>query len=352
VTKEIKWLDAQAPWNVPLLDIRPTTQETLLSSTNPQCAINAISFGTEDGTTFIGTAPSSQRTTKSRLTYPIQRILADGVLFIPRVMEHKWALFYHRAQIICVRSWTREVAAVADVQQHANHVEVVSIRGTITGEKDSEFTIRLFDFLIRTHALNIDFPVPLKPYLIADPKGAAMWCLSNFGNRAAFATQHKISVEPVSPLRTHSLFHIAIARGNIEEAAKWLRSGVPIDLLAADGLSALHWAVARPDTTMMDFLLTQGSPVDVLSDELATPLMNAVQKGDIPQVNFLLEHRADVNAKDIRGVTSLHRAVDYGTAQMVKILLDRGADPKFPYNGLTPREIATRRGALEIAKLF
>ena len=114
---QIPWIDAgQNPWGVPVLDVRPVTLCMLSTSTNPQCAVNAISFGGEDGTCFIGVEPEPATSVPAALRYPIDRYLADGALFLPRAMEQKWAIFLHRGRVIFVRSWTRQVTAVADVE--------------------------------------------------------------------------------------------------------------------------------------------------------------------------------------------------------------------------------------------
>ena len=85
-----------------MLDVRPVTQTMMLVTTEEQYAANAISFGQDDGTSFIGKEPPSNRLIEANLSFPIDRSLADGVLFTPHEMEHKWALFYHLGEIICV----------------------------------------------------------------------------------------------------------------------------------------------------------------------------------------------------------------------------------------------------------
>ena len=57
-----------------------------------------------------------------------------------------------------------------------------------------------------------------------------------------------------------------------------LVAGVPIDLLAGDGLPPLQWALAGDDLTIATLLLERGSPVDVRTHQGATPLMNAAQE--------------------------------------------------------------------------
>jgi hypothetical protein len=162
---DVSWIeaaDSTNTWGVRVLDVRPVTLTLLSTSTDPQCASNAVSFGQDDGTSFIGEEPPVRRITEASLRFPIDRMLADGVLFAPSEMEHKWALFYHGGQIICVRSWLRKVKVVARVEQRQDHVEVTQVRGTFEAEdEEPQFTIRALDYLLRSHALNTVYPTPL-----------------------------------------------------------------------------------------------------------------------------------------------------------------------------------------------
>ncbi|MBZ5542608.1 MAG: ankyrin repeat domain-containing protein [Acidobacteriia bacterium] len=352
---DINWVEAaDNPWGVRVLDVRPVTLTMLSTSKDPQCAANAISFGQDDGTSFIGKEPPVTRSVEANLRFPIDRLLAEGVLFIPSQMEHKWALFYHRGEIICVRSWLRQVEAIARVETYQDHVEVTGVRGTFGVEdEDPELAVRVLDYLLRSHALDTVYPAPLPAGMDKEPRTAAMWCMSMFGNRALFATPHQVvGRDPDKPLRTYSLLHIAVARGDAPRIEAELAAGVPIDLLAGDGLAPLHWALACNDPAIMTLLLDRGSPVDVRSNEGATPLMNAVERARLESIAFLLDHGADVNACDRRGFTALHRAAEMGHLDVTKMLLDRGASPNPEAQGHTARSLADGRGRAEIVALL
>lgn len=352
---DIPWVAAaDNPWGVPLLDVRPVTLNMLSSSADQRCAENAISFQRDDGTGFIGQQPKDDRTIETNLEFPIDRVLADGVLFIPNEMENKWALFYHNGEIICVRSWLREVQAVAQVEERGDHVCISQIRGTmVVEEEEPDFTARFLDCLLRTHALRSVYPVPLPVGMEESPRDAALWCMSVLGNRAIFATPHKVAWErPDRPLRTHSMLHISVARGETAAIEKHLAAGVPIDLLAADGLTPLHWSLAREDLEIVALLLERGSPVDVRSAQGATALMNAVQARSLDKANFLLDHGADVNAQDARGFTALHRAAEMGEIEIARLLLERGAFPNPEADGHTPRSLAESQERMEIVDLL
>ncbi|MFN0054878.1 MAG: ankyrin repeat domain-containing protein [Planctomycetales bacterium] len=354
-TKNVPWIEAaDNPWGVRVLDVRPVTLTILSLSANPQCAANAVSFSQDDGSSFIGEAPPARRVAEGSLRFPIDRMLADGVLFVPSEMEHKWALFYHRGEILCVRSWLRQVRVVAHVERRHDHVEITQARGTFgVEEEEPAFTIRILDYLLRSHALNAEYPAPLPAGMESDPHAAAMWCMSMFGNRALFATPDSFDrVDPERPLRTHSLLHIAVARGDVSAIDEYLAAGVPIDLLAGDGLAPLHWALASNDPSIMTLLLDRGSPVDVRSDEGATPLMSAVQSASMEKAGLLLDRGADVNARDLRGFTALHRAAEMGRLDVTQLLLDRGAAPHSDAEGHTPRSLAEGRNRKDIVAVL
>jgi hypothetical protein len=352
---QVRWLGPdENPWGVPVLDVRPVTLGMLSSSRDPQCAENALSFAQDDGAGFIGVKPRVARQTTAALQFRIDRMLADGALFVPREMEHKWALYFHRGQIICIRSWQRQVEAVAETQIAGNSLEVTTIRGVFVAEdEEPQFTVRVLDFLLCSHALDLVHPAPLPPGIEVDLSQAALWCMSCFGNRAHFATAHALVGSPAEqPLRTLSLLHIAVARGDSAEVRRQLAAGVPIDLLARDGMAPLHWALARDDTAMLSLLLESGSPVDVRSLEGTTPLMQAAQARSLEKATFLLDHGADPNAADGRGFTALHRAAEMGEKEIVRLLLDRGASPHPEAQGHTPRSLAAARGEDAIVELL
>lgn len=180
-----------------------------------------------------------------------------------------------------------------------------------------------------------------------------MWCMSMAGKLALVATPHTVPTSvPELLLRSHSLPHIAVAKGDLAGVDAQLRSGVPIDLLAGDGLAPLHWALGASGADMIDALLDRGSPVDARSAEGATPLMNAAQARSLSMVTLLLDRGADPTARDDRGFTALHRAAEMGEADIVRALLARGADPAAEAHGHTPLSLAEARGETAIVDLL
>lgn len=343
------------PYKVPLLDVQPVTQHMLSTSQDPQCATNAISFRDEDGTCFIGMPPSDERVIKAELRYPVDAVLLDGAMYLPQEMEHKWALFYHGGKILFVRSWTRQVRVIADTQIENGVLTIPSISGVFVDAKEpAEFTVRVVDYLLRTLVLGMGELSPIPPELFDAPEQAALFCMSLYGKHARFATASDYtSPRPIpQPLRTYSLFHVALARGDRQVVDKYLAQGVPFELLAQDGFPPLFWGMARQEDDMLLYLLERGSPIDVRSSEGATALMIAAQNRSLPRVELLLSRGADPNAVDERGFTALHRAAEMGELEIVKRLLAKGARTDLLAMGFTPRELAEKRKEQAIVSLL
>ena len=348
----LSWIEpADNPWGVRLLDVRPITQGMLSTSTNRECAENAISFSNDDGTSFIGVDPESDRTVPSTLDYRIDGMLADGALFTPQAMEEKWAIYVHQCKLIFIRSWTRTVRVTATFKADGDRIRITAIRGMfLEADEDEELTNRLFDFLLRSHALGQVYPVPMLPGMDAMESSAGLVCFTLFGSFAHFAAQEVIERRtPDEPLRSNSLLHIAVARSDKQAAEAQLAAGVPIDLLAGDGRAPLHWAF---DDAMVNFLLERGSPVDVRGADSATPLMNAVERRMPELAELFIRKGSDVNAKDDRGFTALHRAAEMAEVAIARMLVAAGASPDAEAQGHTPRSLANACGQKEILKLF
>jgi hypothetical protein len=202
---ELQWFaPEQNPWRVRLLDVRPVTQAMISTSSDPQCAANALSYGRDDGRSFIGAPPIVPRTVQTILRYRRPALLADGALFRPAMMEHKWALFYLQRRIVCVRSWQRQVFVMAETVDAGEFLEVVRLHGAFDEEQEpQDFTVRFFDFLMRSHALGLEWPAPLPAGDEQDDWRAALWCFSCFGNMATCATPDAIPFSiPEEVLRT------------------------------------------------------------------------------------------------------------------------------------------------------
>jgi len=318
---------ANNTWRIPLLDLRAVTLRMAATSSDPQMAMNAVSYNQEDGCSFTGTLPVDSTTIEGGITVATDGKLSPGVLFIPQTMEHKWAIYFMDDTLIFVRSWLRLVLVTATVVQQHNQLTVKSITGKFLEDEAPVFTRAIVRFLLMNYGTGEVVPAPLPAGLKDKPREAALWAFSVYGKLAQIGTFNENFVPVISkPLRSHSLLHIAVARGNMPEIEKYVLEGIPVNSLARDGLAPLHWSLACETTAPMEKLLALGADPNVRSAEGATPVMNAVQSNAARHFNLLVQAGADVNAADARGFTALHRAAEMGHVHMVKLLLENRAN--------------------------
>jgi hypothetical protein len=352
--EDVKWIEAtDNNWHVRVLDLRPITLAMLSTSTNPQMAQNAVSYGGDDGTSFWGKEPAEKKATKTNLTIPTDKKLQAGALFIPNTMEHKWAIYFDGDTLLFVRSWLRQVFVTAKTSQQNNQLIIESIEGEFTPNESPDFTKAVLNFLLISHAIGEAVPAPLPKDLESNPKEAALWAFSTYGNQAQFGIFDTRFVPSTNrQLRSHSLLHIAVARGNSNEIEKLVQEGFDINSLAADGLGTLHWSTADDSGEAMKKLLELDANPNLPSSQGATPIMNAVQSNKIDHFNLLLQSGALVNARDNRGFTALHRAAEMGHTKFVEILLRNGADKTIVAENHTALSLAVARGHQQIIDLL
>lgn len=337
----LPWIEAdQNPWKVRLLDLRQISQRILSTSENPEMATNALSYGEEDGLVFLEQETQSAQSIETNFSFPIDDRLERGVLFIPSKMEHKWAIYYHENKILFIRSWLREVHVVAETMQENKQLIVTKIHGEFTEDESPEFTEATLKFLIHSHVLGEVVPAPIPEDLQESTDAAGLWAFSTYGNMAHFAHfESDINHVTERVLRSHSLLHIAIARGDMDKIKEELDMGANVNALAGDGLSTLQWAISA-DLTILEFLLQAGANPNVESFEGATPIMNAVQSDKMEHLQLLIAQGAEVNKQDNRGFTALHRAAEMGHVEIVKELLKQGADKTVEAEGQTALSLA------------
>lgn len=316
------------PWNIELLDLRPITLNRISTSKDPQMAANAVSYGGEDGTVFWHQQPQITKTIATNLVIPIDGSLAPGVLFIPDAMERKWAI------------------------QEKDQLIIKSITGEFMGDEEPAFTTAVLNFLIISHCIHEVVPAPIPIELGPNSLDAGLWAFSLYGNMVEVGTfDLNFIPAPNGKLRSHSLLHIAVARGDMAEIEKHVNAGINLNAHAQDGLTPLHWAVAGP-IEAMEKLLALGADPNATSLEGATPIMNAVQSNKPDKLNLLLQSGAVINYCDNRGFTAIHRAAEMGHVDIVKILLANGADRTIEAEGHTALSLVQAQNNSEIIELL
>ena len=211
----------------------------------------------------------------------------------------------------------------------------------------------MLDALIHIHGLGMNYPLPLPPGMDRDIDAAANWCFSICGRWSEVATTETFTFDsPEITLRTDSLLHIAVARGDSKAVKLQLDKGVPIDIYDKNGHTAMQWALSQPDNSMLELLIQLGMPIDARSDEGVSTLMLVAQGRPVDKAKYLLSNGADVNAVDNRGYSALHRCSEIGDMDMVKLLLSCGADISISVDNNTALSFAKTRGHTAIAELL
>lgn len=351
---KLKWLEgADNPWGLRVLDLSPVTLNMISTSQDPKMAKNALSYTSEDGVAFWRVAPANTTLIRTHLRVLTDKVLLPGVIFSPREMEHKWAIYFDGEYLIFVRSWLREVVVIAKATQQLNELIITQVQGTFTPDETPAFTEAVLMFLLVSYGLGEVTPAPLPDLFLHDLDKAALWAFSTYGNKAQVGIfNNGYIASSKTPLRSHSLLHIAVARGDADGIDLQLKWGAGINALAGDGLATLHWSIACHNTEMTEKLLSLGADPDVMSDQGATPLMNAVQSNKPNHVLVLLKAGASVNSADYRGFTALHRAAEMGHAGMVELLLKNGADKSPGAEGHTALSLAEGKGHQHIVELL
>ena len=119
----------------------------------------------------------------------------------------------------------------------------------------------------------------------------------------------------------------AAKQGNKASIRALLKEKVPVNAVATDGTTALHWAVRSDDMETVKLLLQAGANVRMADRYGITPLRFAAENGNAAMIEVLLKAGADPNATLPTGETALMTAAHTGKPDAVSMLLSHGAKP-------------------------
>ncbi|MGE0488685.1 MAG: ankyrin repeat domain-containing protein [Vulcanimicrobiota bacterium] len=334
------------PWGVRVLDIR-----SLTLTAAPEAGDGATPMTIDDR---FELKVASERVVTLELVYRLDPILVDGPLFLPSNPLERWALFVQGDHLLAVRGSSREVAAVVSLERESNRVRLLELRGFVTSEHESrQFSSQALDFLIRTFALGQVYPAPCPVAQAKHPNEAAHWALSTYGSRAQFAVFEDFHRGvPDEPLRTISPLHRAVLDGDTQRVRDCLEQGIPIDLMANDGLTPLHWAAAAGQIEVIRSLVELGADPNAVGEEGETALMVAIQSAQSQAVEALLSLGTDPHRADQRGFTALHRGAEMGQLDTVRRLIEAGVDPNVEARGYNALTLATKHEQQAVVELL
>ena len=139
-----------------------------------------------------------------------------------------------------------------------------------------------------------------------------------------------------------------------ESVRTLLARHVDVNMLAADGSTALHWAAQRNDLALVDQLLRAGASAKASTRYNVPPLYFAALNGNARMIERLVAAGADANATAYEGQTMLMTAALSGRPDAVRLLLQRGArvDATEPYRGQTALMWAASEGNTDAAAVL
>ena len=118
----------------------------------------------------------------------------------------------------------------------------------------------------------------------------------------------------------------ASKEGDAASVRGFLDSGVDANVVALDGMTALHWASYRDNIDLARLLVTAGAQVNAANDLGVTPLWAASENRSITMVELLLDAGADPNLSLLSGETPVMVAARAGSVGVVTRLAEAGAD--------------------------
>jgi ankyrin repeat protein len=119
----------------------------------------------------------------------------------------------------------------------------------------------------------------------------------------------------------------AIKANDVGTVRALLDKRTDVNVVQADGTTALHWAVDRDAAEIVQLLVRAGANIKATNRYGVTPLWLASLNGNAATIGMLLEAGADANTGSAEGETVLMVAARTGKVDAVSALLARGADP-------------------------
>lgn len=144
----------------------------------------------------------------------------------------------------------------------------------------------------------------------------------------------------------------AAERGDLAAVKRMIEAGVYVDVLNAEGETALHEAIDEGHLAIVDYLLKNGANVNFVDHEGEPVLHEAIEEWNIPILERILqEPRLDINAVDQFGRTALMRLAAAGHADWVKRFIHLGASVgDVCNNGKTALQMATDPKVQQVLK--
>ena len=141
---------------------------------------------------------------------------------------------------------------------------------------------------------------PLKFVLLPPGEGGAKRRMRDFFFRSLAMCLVVISVAAgMRAAETDRRVIEAVKQGNKATLRALLKEKAPVNALATDGTTALHWAVRSDDMETTTLLLQAGANVRLADRYGITPLRLAAETGNAVMIEVLLKAGADPDRKSV-----------------------------------------------------
>ena len=144
--------------------------------------------------------------------------------------------------------------------------------------------------------------------------------------------------------------HCAAEKGHVDIIRLLLDAGADVNAVDEQGNTPLHAAAAKGREDALRLLLDRDADINAANRSGVTALQRAARYGHYYAARLLLELGADVTALSDAGDTALHWTVRRADSAMVQLLLNDGADIHARGSGLSPLDLAAKKGEINLVR--
>jgi hypothetical protein len=141
------------------------------------------------GAELEGRLPDGAQALDCALEYEMDVPLADGVLFRAEAMEDKWDIFLQGNRLAFCRSWTGNLALLADIAREGQMLTVSRVWAPAKAVRDDpEVPVRQVDYLIRSHLLGRKVAHPIPTSVSREANSVGAYSFSVYGRNCVFGS--------------------------------------------------------------------------------------------------------------------------------------------------------------------
>jgi hypothetical protein len=200
IFSQLSWLGPdQNPFGLRVLDCRPFSTTMISVTKDPNIAARFSQLRKASGEEHRGQHPEDAVAARCDLVYPFNGESRDGPLFVAQQMEDKWDIYLYDGHLYFTRSWTGEFVFRATIEFKEKEAVITQVEASRPKVMDDPiFSVRIVDFLMKTHLFRKEAPHPFPQGLPEDKKALALYSFSEYGRWAyygSFEDTTKVRIE-------------------------------------------------------------------------------------------------------------------------------------------------------------